>query len=255
MRTFFILLLSCACCLGDGFGISEAAKTQASSLLDGLVGYWRLEGGAPLWKDESKFGNNLANSNGVTTSTGPSVNDGNCGLFTASSSQFLAVAENSSFNFNASDFCASLWVYVTAPYANRGVVGQWSTTDGAWILYWNGLNAARPMQFYVSSTGSNFTNLNSSVTMSSNTWYHVIAWQVLSSNKLYLSVNGTVDSLTYTNRIHASAATQFRIGNNPNDSSYWNGRIDEVGLWNRGPTVQERALLDLTTSHFPWAHP
>jgi len=76
--------------------------------------------------------------------------------------------------------------------------------------------------------------------MSLNTWYHVAATYDGKYQRLYLNGN-LIDSLQTTISIGQSKTTNVAIGNHSSTSysRYWQGKIDEVRIWNTVRTGAE----------------
>lgn len=91
--------------------------------------------------------------------------------------------------------------------------------------------------------------------ISTNTWYHIV-FMVYRPGNLRIYINGSIQTLTttsgsnvlapYTNNLNTT--NPFRIGaytaaDNVTPSTFFNGKIDEFSVWNRGLSDPELAEL------------
>lgn len=115
--------------------------------------------------------------------------------------------------------------------------------------YWLFINTDNVVTFRVSSSG---TTQNGQVRASSlgavntSTWYRVIAWHSDSSH-IGLDVNLSVNTAPYTSNVRIGSAPfvlgALSDGLAGSATKYFNGRIDETGIWKRGPSAANRVDL------------
>jgi hypothetical protein len=132
---------------------------------------------------------------------------------------------------SATAFSISLWYYADA-YGGAVFGGGTSGTNGVWILpYASGSN----FFFAVRNGGS------TSITTTSpalNQWVHVAATFNAGNGALYLTPSGgsttTTTSTSLPSSLSSSAATDLSIGRlAAGFNFYFNGKVDEVAIWNR----------------------
>jgi hypothetical protein len=114
------------------------------------------------------------------------------------------------------------------PSAYKGVVvkggtgshyGLWTSPDNKWVF------------------GAPSNMVGGSITTG---WHHVVLWQDGSSRKLY--VDGTVSGSGSAQAGDANG--EFQIGRSGfKTGEYFNGKVDEVRVYNKALTVQEISLL------------
>ncbi|MFC2100981.1 LamG-like jellyroll fold domain-containing protein [Bacteroidota bacterium] len=87
---------------------------------------------------------------------------------------------------------------------------------------------------------SNRRSKRSTSTLSANTWYHIVGIYRGTSN-MDIYINGINDGGIYTGSGGnlAYSLNSGSIGRAPNNQSYTNGKIDDIGFWSRELTVAE----------------
>jgi hypothetical protein len=116
--------------------------------------------------------------------------------------------------------------------------------------------------FYNSGTvrfafyGGNYANPVTSLFgfPATNTWYFIAAGYDLTN--LWIKVNNSAKDTMTNSAAHFSIP--FTLGGCANGGGlYFNGSIDEAGVWNRTLTTNEITFLYNSGkgTHFPWAHP
>lgn len=207
------------------------------SLTTSLIAYYKLEEASGTRVDS--FGaNDLADNFTVTQAVGKV---GNAGQFTRVNSEYLSIADNAALSVGDEDFTIVAWVYLDSTGITQYIAAKSLTGNNAgwWlnVLSSNvfGLNTA---------SGAAQQNFSHSLSLSSATWYFVVAWYDSVANTLNIQVNnGTPESTAQTLTI-VDNAEQFVLGTYSGaDSVFWNGRIDEVGFWKKVLTAQERTDL------------
>jgi hypothetical protein len=197
--------------------------------------------------------------------TGTTVNDasGNGNTGTLTNSPIWSTGKyGSALNFNGSSnyvnagtgvnpsnktaWTISSWVYSNAGEPSRSIAGWWDGTNGIF------LQSKVSGDGFAVVTGDGFSYGEVSFT-SSNTWvYATLVYdgtQTGNSNRLKLYLNGTLQSLTFNSgTIPASiptlsSASQF-IGNVGGLNRFWNGKIDEVKVYDYART-QKQILEDM----------
>ncbi len=102
-------------------------------------------------------------------------------------------------------------------------------------------------QMYLNNFQSTNPEINGVGSFTTNTWYHLAI--VSSGGTTSLYSNGTLLGST-SQSIYIQTVIQIGYGNN---SWYYNGRIDEVGVWDRALTLSE--ITDLYNSGYGKTYP
>lgn len=165
---------------------------------------------------------------------------------------------NSSLNYDGTDdydtitgtnfpslglnFTVSAWIYVNSFSSNRAILGQ-SNTASAFHLR---TTTSGALESYIPGTVVS-TTTNTSNTMSTNTWYHVVATKGASGSTTKLYINGV--DLTSANGApttdYTATTADKQIGQRGNSSEYFAGQIDELQVFNYQLTpTQVKALYN-----------
>lgn len=213
------------------------------SLLDGLISYWRLDEASGTRYD-AHGSNDLTDENTVGSGTGIL---GSAASLTAASSEGLSIS-TAALNPGTSDFSVSLWLWAASlPGANRAAVSKGCTDNDA-------TNSKGFSILTMKSAGGIFAGIGdgsaarvfyqTNVAIPTAEWFHV-AVTADRDDKLRVFVNaselGNVTISAQQGSINPSAA--FAIGrysrNSGSPSHYYDGAIDEIGVWHRLLTPAE----------------
>ena len=216
------------------------------ALTDNLISYWTLDEASGTRAD-SHGSNDLTDNNTVASAAGKISNAGD---FEKANNEYLSHADNADLSFSGADpFTISAWVNLESNDGTMNVVAKFNAagdTGGYFLRYNQGLNR---FDFRVGADdGASGTNLgqvqaNNFGAPSTATWYFLVAWHDPVNDVLGISVNGTVNTNAHATNVFDDAGS-FCIGRLGDfNGQYWDGLIDEVGLWNRVLTSDERAEL------------
>ena len=223
---------------------------------NGLVGYWPFSGNA---NDVSGIGNNGTN-NGATLTADRFGNDNSAYSFDGTTN-YISVINNSSLN--PTSITISGWINsnsnaVDTQNGARGIVTKWNQIqdcggDGAnfnvQLSYFDNVNVFA----LATSQNNQITNALKSSTdvIGLNAWKHfVFTHEPLSGQKLYIdgiligSNNVLGDLCATTNNLYFGA-DKFNFGL----WRYFNGKLDDIGVWNRALTQQE--ITNIYNSSLP----
>lgn len=171
--------------------------------------------------------------------------DGTSSIFSSNSysvdfdgtNDYIDITGASGLFNSATAFSISLWYYADA-YGGVVFGGGTSTTNGVWITPYSG--SGNNFFFTVRNGGS--TALNT-ISPALNQWVHVAATYNAGSGTLYLTPAGGSTSITSSSSLptslSSSAGTDLSIGRLNASSDYFNGKVDEVAIWNREITSTE----------------
>nr|ABN71538.1 hypothetical cell surface receptor [uncultured bacterium] len=194
-------------------------------VFDGLVSYWSFDSG---WNDQVGT-NHLTNVNGVTAVPGKL---GNAGDFESSSSQYLSHADPTPLGDE--DFTYALWFKRESFSQDVALITK--------AAYWLAINVAGQIYWYWPTSGS--VAQTGGDTGNTTNWIFAVAWHDAAANTLNLQINnGTVISGSTGGVTPLPLSGSVQIGHLVSPSQYFDGLIDEVGLWRRVLTAQERTDL------------
>jgi hypothetical protein len=213
---------------------------------NGLIGYFPFNGNA---NDES--GNN---HNGTVTgatlttdrfgNTNSSYNfSGNTNNITLANSQTLV-----SGSFSVSAWC-TIGILLPSSY-DATLIGQFNgqvASDRKWLYGYRSILSQRGISYYLFDNSGNASSNSSTLNWAPqvSTWYH-ITWVFSSGNSIKTYVNGVLHSDVATTLININNTANnilTKIGNSVDidiaQNLPWNGKIDDVGIWNRSLTQDE----------------
>lgn len=131
----------------------------------------------------------------------------------------------------------SAWIYLTA---------NSSTNNPRTIISWGSASAGQGRIFHVLNSSNNLgfwsyqSSLNSTTSLSLNTWYHVAATVTTGETKLY--INGSLDT-TGSNTLNSFTYGKTHVGelyySTTTAARHFAGNIDELALFNSVLTASE----------------
>jgi len=211
---------------------NESAYTAPNQVGESPQGKWKLNGSP--WNDDTSNNNNLTAYGSPTTATGHSGGTGLALSLSSASNDNLRIAAPTGISFDGNSYLSiSVWVYPTSLGGiKNGIVSKYQETGDKreYALYTSGTS----YKFELSADGTalNTYTVVGDTALSLNTWHHIVAVYDGSDIKVYL--NGSLDCLPipYTSGTNI-VAPEFTIGAiNEGTSGYFDGRIDDVSVWN-----------------------
>ena len=203
----------------------------------GLVGYWPFCGNA---NDESGNGLNGV-VNGATLTTDRFGNSNSAYNFNGTS-DFIKVLDNDLLDLTQ-NLTLSAWISPNSVVNEQAVFGKGkiSSQTGYSLLH----NVLIPEKTGISIQNQPIpvseAHINSS-TLNLNTWYQLLGTYNGSELKLYL--NGVLVKTTTTSlQLMPNSLTDLFIGCELSGFRFFNGKIDDVGIWNRALSQQEITQL------------
>lgn len=217
---------------------SSGTVGGTDALYTNMVGYWSLDETSGTRLDSLGV-SHLADKNTVANNTGVL---GNAAQFLRANSERLTIADSATLSVSDIDFYMWGWVYATDDDGNTHCIVSKGGSSGdrafALQLDWGD----NRFEFTVWNSSDVSTVVNSSVTVSTNTWYFVEAWHNAASNIIGVAVNGTDTTAAHTTGVK-NDTSQFTIGA-LGFTNYLTGRVDEVGfLKNYIPDSTRRTWL------------
>ena len=193
---------------------------------NGLVGWWPFNGNA---NDESGFGNN-GTVNGATLTTDRFGNANNAYSFDGVN-DFIQIQTQSQIDQN-SNYTWSFWFNSVSSDFNGTFIGSHT--------YFFKLGHDFSGLFYKdeqgNQTNSFYIQQHFNVLPPANTWHNLVIRKT--SNIIELFLNGTsIGTTTTYGFANFSPSFLTKFGNQYAD--YYNGKLDDIGIWNRDLTQQE----------------
>jgi hypothetical protein len=226
--------------------IASASAVSQDDLLDGLVSYWKFDETSGTTADDSHGSYDFTHTDTGLITSGGKIDYG----LSFTSNNYHSVNSNPVIPYGAKSI--SVWVYYVSNSANQYFLVNNGGSGGN-----NGMSLAvtssHKLRWEISRSdviGWNF-QFNSATSLSNNAWNHVIVtWDgSTSSNSAKIYINGELDaSQTPLDTETASGTNNLLLGRyNPASSDQsMNGRLDELGIWNRALNSTEvSALYDI----------
>ena len=220
---------------------------------NGLVGWWPFNGNA---NDESGTGNNGTVTGATLTSDRFGVTN-KAYSFNGSNSNYITVPDHNSLSFTNKQFSFSLWVNATPTgsealsFLSKGYLGNYEyllrkeqSNNNFGTYYWNLNGTCGP--YGSPSTGS-------SPTLNLNMWEN---YTITADGSIFKIFKNGVLYLTFTNAPSCSMGNGSNnllfgryLGNgSPGAESSMNGKLDDIGIWNRALTQEEVTALYNTSN-------
>jgi hypothetical protein len=210
---------------------SSTSSTTSPASTPGLVAaYGFSEGSGSLIGDRSGNGNAGSTTGTAWTTAG---RFGSALVFNGTTS-WVTVPHSAALNLSTA-LTIEAWVYPTvAPAGWRTVVAKERPSGVVYYLH-AGSSSPSPATGLVVATGEQ--TLYGVAQLPANTWTHLAATYDGAAQRLY--VNGVqVSTRAQTGQISTSTSP-LRLGGNASYGEYFQGRIDEVRLYNRALTAAQ----------------
>lgn len=226
-------------------GVAGWVIDSNNSLSTSIQAYWKLDEASGTRNPAfgsislSDFNNNVGSITGIR---------GAAASYVIVNSNILYSVDNSSLEIGTGNFSISAWYWTdTLGVITAQVASKRGTQDGLeWQLSHAQSGGIDKIFFVVGSGPSAGINVsatlvaNSFGALNTSTWYNVIAWHSNNSH-IGVSVNLSVNTMAYTTGVFVGTAN-FYLGST-NSGNQVIGRIDEVGIWNKVLSAQERSDL------------
>jgi len=207
---------------------------------NGLVGYWPFNGNA---NDQSGNGNN-GTVNGATNTTDRNGNANSAYSFNGTNSQII-ISDNSQLDLT-NDFTVSSWFYLNS-FGNQwsNILSKHNQIPGQGTYSFGIVSALIPVPQLTFQADPYFgTIANSGIggQVGLNQWYNCTVSYQKSSSLLKYYLNGVLISTINIAFDISDTSYNLIIGHEEGtaDLTRWfNGKIDDIGIWNRTLTQQE----------------
>ncbi len=227
------------------FALTTITMAQVPNYVptNGLVGWWPFNGNA---NDESGSGNNGIN-NGAILISDRFGNANKAYSFDGNSSEILIPHNNT---LNALPISISVWFRTSNSQQNKMLVNKYGcqTYNG----YSFNLNNNKPSAYYYSN-GSQNNALNLDPFSTNNQplndfqWHHGLLIIEADSSKIYIdnyqviNVATSNGQLILTNTAEDLHFAKYAFGNcsGIGQNYFYDGELDDIGIWNRALTQQE----------------
>jgi hypothetical protein len=222
-------------------------EESSNTLTNGLVAYYKLDessvGSDPVTRNDSWVNALHLTDNGTTTHATGVI--GNAADLEASDSNYLESAADPAALDITDKLTVAAWFRAESGSGTiRYIASKYSTTSNqrGYAIY---IGSGNEFTGVVSTNGTATKTVAATTfgPLSLNTWYHGVFVVDSTAGTLDVYVNGTLsNSDTFSNGINNSSAP-FKIGGHTSTSSLFDGRVDEVLIYDRALTSDEVAQL------------
>ena len=209
---------------------------------NGLISWWPFNGNA---NDESGNGNNGTVSG--ATLTGDRFGNANKAFTFDGANDYIDIGDPivNSLDFQGGAFTISAWFNATAVNGNdiplllKSTGSNVNSGDYGVVI---SNNTNNKVQFGMSFGNGNGAAVSSVNSINTGIWQHlVIVFNSTSDIKLYLDNSLGLSCFSCTNNpsILNNPSTPLRFGWYQTYNNFFNGKLDDIGIWNRALTQQE----------------
>lgn len=225
---------------------------SASSLTD-FVAYYKLDETSGTRNDSSANAYHLTDNNTVTSAAGKV---GNAASFASASSEYLSRSDPANMT-HGSKVSWSFWAYMTTVANDKNIINKWTYPgDGEYSIQTRSATDGDGTglgMYIATSAGDDGSGcrVKFASAFANATWSHIVivfdGTQTGNANRLKAWANGTELTLGMgAGNVPATilnGTAPFLLCYFQNIGRYWNGLIDECGIWMRNLTAVEIAYL------------
>jgi len=212
------------------------AQPPAYVPTEGLLAWWGMENA----NDATTNGNTLTAYN--LTATTDRFNNANAAYsFNGTSSYLTRTSIGQTFT-QAGSFSVSIWIKKTSNSAGVAIMsGTTTSLNFIWLVQTNTTHAV----FGTNKQQSAWFWTNATTNYVLNEWEHYVG--VYTANTMTFYRNGVLQGTTTNTHTNVSQASlPIWIGRGVS-GNYFNGSLDDIGIWNRALTPNEIAVLYQST--------
>lgn len=200
------------------------------ALTDSLVSYWKFDESSGNAADSA--GSNTGTNNNTVTYTTGKIN--NCAVFNGSNQNFSI---GTSIFANYSALSISAWINLDVLNDYRGIT--WKSNN---LNYSIGMRVTNGnvLQGVIANSSSE-TYITGGTTLSATTWYHAVLVYDGTDIRIYLDGSSDATPVAKTGNVKNTSDTAY-IGSQ-NNNTFFDGKIDEMGVWSRALTSTEVGQL------------
>lgn len=205
---------------------------------NGLVGYWPFSGNA---NDIS--GNNLNGTNSGAVLTTDRFGNTNSAYSFNGTNQKITVADNDLLSFTNATFTFSFWANVNPTNIGSILCKYGITSNFEYNIFTRSSDNLMSCQFFnLAGTCNPFTPSTTMTSSLYSSWHNfVFVGNGTSGGQLYID-GVLVDNKAYVSTCSVANGTgnlYFGMGGGWNQQYYFNGSIDDIGIWSRALTQTE----------------
>jgi len=214
------------------------------ALIDNLVSYWALDessdGSGPVTRVDSHSTNDLTDNNTTASATGIISNGAD---FEFANSELLTItdAAQTGLDFGTGAFSYSLWLKRETLGTTQRILAKDDPSFGyGYTIIFLSSNVLRAS---ANSSGGEQQPSTTGTIVDTTTFHHVVFTRG-ATNGVRIYIDGSADVTVASSDFDVSTDDPFALGGRAGgDPSYFDGILDEVGIWNRELTEAEVTSL------------
>jgi hypothetical protein len=212
----------------------HSASGAASSLLNDLVAYWKLDEASGI-RSDSHGTNHLTDNNTVGSTAGKL---GNAAAFVAANSEYLS-CDTASLNPGTSDFTIAVWFRTTST-TYKSIAGVYSGSSAAGCVL--AADNGQVYSFFRDASGHGGFSSVTGTGYNDGNWHLYVAEFDRDGYFTPYIDNVALTGTSIATVGDVSPAGIFAIGAR-SSSNHWDGDLDEVAIWKRLLSPEERTHL------------
>lgn len=216
------------------------------ALTDNLVSYWKMDEASGNRAD-SHGANTLTDNNTVLAGTGII---GNGGDFESTNSEYLSILDVTQSGLDITgDLSISFWFNAESlvDSTSYAILQKWETVRSFLFRIDVTAGSVRNLLVAISASGTSVgqtTGTKDLSTVNTGTLYHLVCVYTAAAGTVTVYKNASsLGDITSQNTSIANSAAAFEIGGSGIGGNYFDGIIDEVGIWSRVLTSGEVTSL------------
>lgn len=206
---------------------------QGSSLLNGLVGYWKMDESSGNITDYSGNGNTGTPTGTITYSATGKINTA---IKFAAALSHIDCGNGSSLQLGSTG-SIFLWVNLSAVSVVNTLVGKMDIGNDQ-NGYQLNIDATTNNLYFEMANGTTANGKEGTTVFTTGTWYHVgVTWN---GSLIQLYINGATEGTALTQTVTpVSNVWNLHLGRSSTNGTTMSGTLDEIGIWNRALTGTE----------------
>jgi hypothetical protein len=215
-----------------------------------LLAWYSFTGNANDLSGNSHNGTNY----GATLTTDRFGNTNSAFSFNGTSN-YIDVSDVASLRLNSTDFTISFWTNINAYSTGGGTAFIYKRSSGSQNGWGLGADQGTQNKLMLVTSENTDPRGYATTTLALSTWNNVTVVYTLTSQEIKFYIDGVLDNTTtgVDNNYNpvggmpspnANCTSVMRFGQDTKNNSYWlNGKLDDIGIWNRALTPDEITAL------------
>jgi len=148
---------------------------------------------------------------------------------------YINCGSNSNLD-DLNELTVSFWFNINDNTYDQGILGKSASLNG-WYFQYRAPSTNRIMKFNLRKEDGQIKYIYTTTQLDANTWYHITGTYDGTDMKIY--VNGELDTFENTGSTSGITNAEGNLEIGKQGSSYFNGALDNVNIWNYAMTDSE----------------